>query len=231
MSPDPQPNADRSKRKKTKTTIRCRALEGLADSGTATALKQVRSMPRGPEREMVETSTITREWAMPSGDTFAIAPIARLLDRWLVGRSVIVDPFARNSRRGTITNDLSLATEADFHMDARAFLEHLEARGVMADAVLFDPPYSPRQVAETYQSVGREVGREDTQTARLYRECRDRIVKILRPGAVVISFGWNSCGFGTARGFVRRETALIAHGAAHNDTIVTVETYEPLEIA
>ena len=50
---------------------------------------------------------IIRAWAMPSPDTFSIAPIASLLDHWLHDCEVIVDPFARNSNRGTITNDLS----------------------------------------------------------------------------------------------------------------------------
>lgn len=163
---------------------------------------------------------------MPNGETFSIKPIAELLDRWLFGRRVVVDPFARHSLRGTHRNDIDMATAADSHMDARDFLRQLKKDGVVADAVLFDPPYSPRQVSELYRRVGAQCDREGTQTARLYRECRDGIQRILRPGGVVISFGWNSCGFGHNRGFLRQETLLVAHGAAHNDTIVTVETYE-----
>jgi hypothetical protein len=150
-------------------------------------------------------------------------PVVRLLTRWLAGRRVIVDPFARNSRFGTHRNDLSLATDAESHMDARDFLSALVRDGIEADALLFDPPYSPRQIKEAYQSIGRTCGKEDTQSARLYRECRDIACRLLRQGGIAISFGWNSCGFGINRGFEQREILLVAHGGAHNDTIATVE--------
>jgi hypothetical protein len=165
----------------------------------------------------------TRAWSMPSRDTFSMKPVAALLERWLPKWFIVVDPFARNSRAGTLRNDLSLATDAEYHMDARDFLRFVEGQRIDADAILFDPPYSPRQIQEAYQSVGRAVGKEDTQSARLYAECKDIATRLLRPGAVAISFGWNSVGFGKSRGFALREVLLVSHGAAHNDTIVTVE--------
>ena len=63
-----------------------------------------------------------------------------LLDRWLDGRSVIVDPFARNCSRGTITNDLDPETQATHHSDAVEFLDMLIEDGIEADAVILDPP-------------------------------------------------------------------------------------------
>jgi len=33
------------------------------------------------------------------------------------------------------------------------------------DGVLFDPPYSPRQISEIYKSVGREVNMQTTQSS------------------------------------------------------------------
>lgn len=59
---------------------------------------------------------ISREFAMPNAETFNILPISRLLDRYLAGFNVVVDPFARNSKRGTFTNDLNPATAATHHM-------------------------------------------------------------------------------------------------------------------
>jgi len=168
---------------------------------------------------------------MPSAETFTIEPVAALLARWLGCRSVIVDPFARDSRIGTHRNDLNPATAADWHLDARDFLRRLAADGVEADAVLFDPPYSPRQIAEVYQQIGRPCSTEDTQNARLYREVRDLATALLRPGGVAISCGWNSSGFGVERGFTLREVLIVAHGGAHNDTIVTVETYDAAQAA
>lgn len=158
---------------------------------------------------------------MPSADTFSIPPIRELL-RWrLKDCSVIVDPFARNSRFGTLTNDLNPETEATHHLDALEFLSGLVAEGVQADAVLFDPPYSPRQISELYAQVGRRCSTNDTQNARLYRECRERLAGMLRPGGIAISCGWNSAGFG--KKFEMEELMLVTHGGAHSDTIVTVE--------
>jgi hypothetical protein len=165
---------------------------------------------------------ITRTWAMPSAETFSIKPIAELLDRWLDGCTVVVDPFARNSKRGTLTNDLNPDTTAQHHMLAEEFVATLSPGA--ADVVLFDPPYSPRQIAEVYQKAGRHCFTHDTQNARLCRVVKDGLTAALRPGGVSISFGWNSGGFGNCRGFEKQEILLVNHGAAHNDTIVTVET-------
>lgn len=164
---------------------------------------------------------ITRVWAMPSPATFSIPPIAALLERRLVGRRVIVDPFAGDSFVGTHRNDLR--PMAVYNLEACDFLEVLRVSGVHADAVLFDPPYSPRQISEVYKAVGREVGRADTQNAALYKRVRDRLDTLLVPGGIAISCGWNSSGFGTTRGYALVEILLVAHGGAHNDTIVTVE--------
>lgn len=158
---------------------------------------------------------ITRTWAMPSPATFSIPPISALLDKWLNGCVVVIDPFCGDSLRGTIRNDLRNG------MEARLFLDSLN--GVVADAVLFDPPYSPRQIAECYKRVGLKVGLEETQNARLYREVKDRLDARLRPDGIAICCGWNSAGFGIKRGYQIEEILLVAHGGAHNDTIVTIE--------
>ncbi len=92
-----------------------------------------------------------------------------------------------------------------------------------ADAVLFDPSYSPRQIAEVYQQVGRKCGTEETQNARLYRRVKDGLDRMLKPDGIAICCGWNSMGFGLHRGYELLEVLLVPHGGAHNDTIVTVE--------
>jgi hypothetical protein len=173
--------------------------------------------------DLPERIAMSRAWCMPSADTFEMAPCAALLDRWLIGRSVIVDPFARNGRRGTLRNDLNPETRAEYHMDAVAFCDRMLADGVIADAVLFDPPYSVRQIAECYKNVGRVVGREETQGGVLEAAVKDRLARMLRPGGVALSFGWNSIGFGRTRECATREILLCCHGGAHNDTICVVE--------
>ena len=160
----------------------------------------------------------SREWAMPSAETFSIAPIERLLRWYLKDCKVIVDPFARNSRFGTLRNDLSPDTEAEHHLDAIEFCERLVSTGVRADAVLFDPPYSAHQIVTTYQGVG-----EKEQNGHQARILKDLLDRMLRDGGLALCFGWNSNGFGADRLYALDELLLVAHGGGHNDTIVTVE--------
>ena len=164
--------------------------------------------------------SFSRQFVMPSSETFSLPPVAALLDRYLDDREVIVDPFARNSKRATITNDLDPSTSAEYHQSADEFVDRFPFH---ADAVLFDPPYSPRQIAECYAGIGKACGTEDTQNARLYRSVKDGLDLMLKPGGIAICCGWNSMGFGTGRGYELLEILLVPHGAAHNDTIVTVE--------
>lgn len=164
----------------------------------------------------------SRYFAMPSRETFSIKPIRNFVDRYMARSCCSVDPFARD-QRATWTNDLDMATKADHHMDAEDFLKRLHGRGVAADLVIFDPPYSPRQISDCYRSVGLEVGRLDTQSARLYRRVRDAINPLVQAGGVVLSFGWHSNGMGSKRGYRLEEILLVAHGGAHNDTIGIAE--------
>lgn len=168
------------------------------------------------------TYPITRTWAMPSPHTFSIPPIAALLDRWLTGCAVIVDPFSGTSTYATHRNDLNPAY-GQVGVDAELYAHWFATEVGQAHAVLFDPPYSPRQIAEVYKSVGLAVGMRETQNAHLYKRVRDALDRCLVPGGIAISCGWNSSGFGTTRGYTVREILLVAHGGAHNDTIVVVE--------
>jgi hypothetical protein len=163
---------------------------------------------------------MTRKWAMPSANTFDVPPIAALVRKYLGG--VSVDPFARNSRLATHTNDMNPTTSAEHHMDAVAFLEMLAARDVKADTLLLDPPYSPRQISECYAAAGKTAGMADTQNAALYARVRAAARRLCKNGTVVLSFGWNSAGMG-GNDFEMMELLLVAHGGAHNDTICVVE--------
>lgn len=158
---------------------------------------------------------------MPSPNTFSIAPISDLLDRWLSGLAIIIDPFARNSLRGTHRNDLNPDTLATSHMMAEDFAATLA--GVEADAILFDPPYSPRQISECYKSVGKPVGMVETQHPKMLSACKNAFAPLIKPHGIAITFSWNTVGFGLKRGFEPIEVMLVCHGGSHNDTIVTVE--------
>jgi hypothetical protein len=160
---------------------------------------------------------------MPSAETFSIRPIGEFVQRYLASSKVSVDPFARNRSWATYTNDINPATSAQSHEDAETFLRSLTDRSIVADLALFDPPYSPRQVSEHYKAAGRKVTAEDTQNGRLYKRVRDALDRIIAPGGVVLSFGWQSAGMGTTRGYELIETMLVAHGGGHNDTICIAE--------
>ncbi len=163
----------------------------------------------------------SRTFAMPSADTFSVPPIKSFVLRHL--RGVSVDMFARNSRLCQYTNDINPATAADAHMDAEAYLHLLADLAVKADCVVFDPPYSPRQISECYSSFGRVATTKDTQNAALCSRVRSAIPAILSPGATVLSFGWNTVGMGKKHGGEILEILAVCHGGAHNDTLCVAE--------
>ena len=170
----------------------------------------------------------SRTWAMPNGDTFSVPPINDFVQSYLQNSKVSIDPFARNKRWATHTNDLNPATEAEHHMDAEAFLLMLASKGVKADLIIFDPPYSPRQISECYKSIGMEVGMKETQSALLYQRVRDAIVPVATEDAIVLSFGWNTVGMGKRHGYEQIEIMLCCHGGAHNDTTCIAERRLPM---
>ena len=156
---------------------------------------------------------------MPNRDTFFIPPIREFVTRNIFGLSA--DPFARNSKLATYTNDLNPTTTATHHMDAVDFLEMLASKGEKLDSIILDPPYSPRQISECYAESGIKATMKDTQNAALYKRVRDAARALCKQGTIVLSFGWNSCGMG--KGFEIEEIMLCAHGGAHNDTICMAE--------
>lgn len=161
--------------------------------------------------------TMNRTWAMPNKNTYQIKPIADLLDKEMTGFSV--DPFARTSSRATINNDIN-SNFGDLNHDALDFLGCFSDEEV--DTVVFDPPYSPRQVSECYQKEGVTVTNLMT-SGKFWADLKDEVARITHKGSKVISFGWNSGGMGKSRGFEIESILLIAHGGSHNDTIVTIE--------
>ena len=166
---------------------------------------------------------IERVWAMPNKETFKIKPIASLLKEEMEGwfLPVWLDPFCGNSRLATFRNDLNPQIDADFHLDALEFLISTETDTI--DGVLFDPPYSPRQVSECYKSLEETVNMETTQS-KFWGNLKAEIARVVKVGGKCISFGWNSGGIGKKYSFEITRILLVPHGGWHNDTIVTVET-------
>jgi hypothetical protein len=163
----------------------------------------------------------TVEWSMPNRWTFQMPCVGAFVARHMHGLGIIVDPFAGQSGFATHRNDIAISKR-----DSREWLDELIGQGLQADGVLFDPPYSPRQIAECYKAVGRQVTGSDTQNAVLYAEIRTRLNTLLKPGGVALSFGWQSSGFG--KKYQTEEIMLVRHGGAHNDTICVAQR-KPLE--
>lgn len=170
--------------------------------------------------ERINTNiSIERVWAMPNKNTFDIKPIHELIEEELtVG--CWIDPFANRNKLASITNDLSLEFDTDYHLDALDFMKLFENGSV--DGVLYDPPYSPRQVSECYNNVGFNVT-WDTTKASFWGNHKREISRIVKIGGKVITFGWNSGGIGYKYGFEIERVLLVPHGGWHNDTICTVE--------
>ncbi len=161
---------------------------------------------------------IKRVWSMPNKHTFDIKPIKELIEKYYHSNSI--DPFANKNRIATITNDLDTQYNTDYNLDALDFLKLFDTDSI--DLVLYDPPYSPRQVSECYKALGKTVNMQTTQ-ASYWGNQKKEISRIVKKGGIVITCGWNSGGIGKTKGFEIIEILLVPHGGWHNDTIVTVE--------
>lgn len=104
---------------------------------------------------------LERKWSMPNSKTFSIKPINEIIHKYAFGK--IIDPFANENKIATITNDLDPAYNTDYHIDALDFLKLFDDCSV--DTVLYDPPYSPRQVSECYTKLGQTVNMQTTQAS------------------------------------------------------------------
>lgn len=162
---------------------------------------------------------IERIWAMPNKNTFEIKPIKELLTEEITN-GLWVDPFANRNKFASITNDLNPEFDTDYHLDALDFLKLFKDNSV--DGILYDPPFSPRQVSECYKDFGYNVT-WDTTKATFWGNQKKEIKRILKIGGKVITFGWNSGGIGKTNGFEIIRILMVPHGGWHNDTICTVE--------
>ena len=165
---------------------------------------------------------ISRVWAMPNKNTFSINPINKLVMKLTKNPDLVksIDLFSNGFRYAQISNDLDPAKDADFHLDAIDFLNRFSSGS--CDLVLFDPPYSPRQVSECYKKLNKTVNMQTTQSS-YWSKMKKEIARILTLNGKVLTCGWNSGGIGKVLGFRIEEILLVPHGGWHNDTIVTVE--------
>ena len=137
---------------------------------------------------------------MPNKKTFTIKPFKNLIAAEL--GSSYIDPFPY-----------------PFKQDAIDYLKTIPNNS--ENYLVFDPPYSQRQLKEKYHSNG--ISFEHPMNASYWSKCKVEISRIIKSSGKVISFGWNSGGIGEKYGFKITKIVLVAHGGQHNDTIATVE--------
>jgi hypothetical protein len=163
---------------------------------------------------------IKRVWEMPSKYTFKMNCVRELLLRYTVDGKGWCDPFCGVYSIAEWTNDIDEGKPAISHNDGLIYLKSLFHDAF--DGCTFDPPYSTEQCLRLYKQKSDYHGGTAAR-AEYWAACKDEIARIIKPGGVVISFGWDTCGIGKKRGFGIVEVLDICHGACHNDTLVTVE--------
>lgn len=158
--------------------------------------------------------------------TFTIPPIRELIGRYVGDGKGWIDPFVGENSPAEYTNDLNPEKPAKYHLHALEFAKLLIPNRGGYNGCLFDPPYSIRQVKECCNNIGCEDFMKQDATHFPY-DIKRAIAPLIKPNGIVISFGWNSIGFGKKLGFEIIEILLVSHGRQHNDTIVTVEKKLP----
>lgn len=175
---------------------------------------------------------MNRVWAMPNRNTFSIKPIGEFVNKYLLKSKISIDPYARDTKLATYTNDLNPNVSAQYHLDAADFLDELIRLGVKADLVIFDPPYSPRQVKECYDGIGLKMKQSDALRGFVLGKIKEKVNRVLDKHGVFLWFGWNTNGMGRKYDFEIQEILLVSHGSDHNDTICMAErrvSAEPLD--
>lgn len=170
---------------------------------------------------------INRIWSMPNSKTFKIKPIKELILKYVKNNYIILDPFANECSiknylncKKYISNDLDTEYNTDYHLEAQEFMKLFDDKSI--DMILYDPPYSGRQVSECYKKLQKTVTYKDTNSG-YFTKFKKEISRIIKPNGIVITCGWNTNGIGMKLGFEILEILIVAHGSSHNDTLITVE--------
>jgi len=167
---------------------------------------------------------MNRVWAMPNKQTFKVKPIMQFIQQYIDPTTVSIDPFAGNNNWCTYSNDLNPNTIAQYHMSAFDFLLMLSEKNVKANLIIFDPPYSIRQVKECYESIGvKKFTYSDTLNAVKWTKEKEVCSKLLLDNGIFLHFGWHTNGMGKKHNTEIIEILLVAHGSGHHDTICMAE--------
>lgn len=167
----------------------------------------------------------SRTFAFPTKDTFSCPPIGAFVRRYLKESTISVDCFARNNTWCTFTNDLNPNTEATYHLDVRDFLKVLSEQNIVADLIVFDPPFSPTQMGNYLSEFGEKMSFEKGKRTCGWTPEKALVDRLLGVGGVYLQFGWGSHGMNSSgfSGYVIEEILLVCHGPGTPDTICMAE--------
>jgi tRNA G10 N-methylase Trm11 len=145
--------------------------------------------------------------------TFSVKPIREWVELNCEGKTLNLFAGITKLNIDEVRNDLDPEAFADYTMDALEFLRTWE--GEKFDTILLDPPYAYRKSMEMYKGI----------RCSPFKQLKDEILRVLKPGGKVITFGYHSNTMGNNRGFITEKICLFSHGGAIHDTIASVERY------
>lgn len=118
----------------------------------------------------------------------------------------ICDPFAREGFVGKlpncISNDLNPEFDTDYNLEFKDFARVMHMKQIAFDLVVFDPPYSLRQLKDHYDGIGKDL--KLWQTHNMWGVGKNYLSHHMPVGSIVISLGWTTAGFGKKRGFEKK---------------------------
>jgi len=127
----------------------------------------------------------------------------------------ICDPFAREGFVGKlpncISNDLNPEYDTDYNLEFQQFARVMHMKQVAFDLVVFDPPYSLRQLKDCYDGIGKDL--KLWQTNNMWGVGKNFLSHHMPVGSIVISLGWTTAGFGRKRGFEKKAVHVFEQSA------------------
>ncbi len=171
-----------------------------------------------------------------TSEPFSNKHIRHIINRYLAHHNAdmfpyemqMIDPFARfsftNDLPFCITNDLNPDCPTDYHLEANDFCEMIlkEHGEGTYDLILWDPPYTIRQLKELYDGIGLHLFQEQVQNmwGRALKACD----KLLKVNGTFISLGYTTKGV-RSRKFQTDEIHIFQsnHTPDAYDTLMTVQ--------
>jgi len=148
--------------------------------------------------------------------TFEAPRIKRWVEKEVEGK--VLNLFAGKVKLDCeeVRVDLNPKWNPDYVMNALQFVRNIWDLGVNPvtfGTFLLDPPYSFRKSMEKYNGF----------VSSPFNQLKDAISQVIKPGGVVITFGYQSVSMGAKRRFVQDHILLMSHGGAIHDTIAVKE--------